>query len=105
MLDCDGGGLRVVLRGTRCDQKRGKGGLFPAGNSVWDSVLEKTRGAQVYGLLRTATMCESVGELTPGTRGEGCPSDSQHSSTSKPSIARFCAVLLKFYKTVGSFLV
>lgn len=28
MLDCDGGGLRVVLRGTRWDQKRGKGGTF-----------------------------------------------------------------------------
>lgn len=83
----------MVLRGTCCGE-RGETGTFPAGNLVWNSILGKTRGSQVYGLIRSAIMYDwSVGELTPGRRCEGCPcpSGGLNSSIGNPLIASFYA--------------
>lgn len=92
------------FEGNALRGKRGKWGLFPAGNSVWHS--RKTRGTQVYGLFRSARMYDgSVGELTPPIRCEGCPSGGLNSSIGKPFIANFCAVLYFKNFLINSFLV
>lgn len=94
------------FEGNALRGKRGKWGIFPAGNSVWNSILGKTRGSQVYGLFRSAKMYDGfVGELSHAIRCEGRPSGGLNSSIGKPFIASFCAVLYFKSCMINSFLV